>query len=317
MATKKSSNRVNKAWHGRPDAKENEFIFQLIQDIDVYSNIGNKHEPGYVILGFKSDVGIRRNHGRVGASQGPKSFRKTFGSMPVYQKIDIYDAGDIICLSNNVIEAQEKLKTAVHGILSMGLMPIVVGGGHDTAWGHYQGIKLFYPKESVSILNFDSHFDLRTVTQDKEASSGTPFYQIYQLLKSSKKPFGYYCAGIQRFANPKSLFDFAEDIGVEYSMAEEINQNPNNLDFIHRLIKKSKKIYVSICLDALKSSISPGVSCPQPLGISPSYIINALRLLKKSKKVVSLDIVELSPKHDPDDLTSKLASLLLMEYLHA
>ena len=45
-------------------------------------------------------------------------------------------------------------------------------------------------------------------------------------------------------------------------------------------------------------------------------MIDSLRLLKQSGKVVSLDIVELVPVFDINNQTAKLASLLLMEYLN-
>ena len=65
-----------------------------------------------------------------------------------------------------------------------------------------------------------------------------------------------------------------------------------------------------------KSSIAPGVSASQPFGIDTQYVVNSLRLLKQSGKVVSLDIVELAPVFDINNQTAKLASLLLMEYFN-
>ena len=53
----------------------------------------------------------------------------------------------------------------------------------------------------------------------------------------------------------------------------------------------------------------------QPFGIDAKYVIDSLRILKQSNKVVSLDIVELDPKFDINNQTAKLAAYLLMEYL--
>ena len=54
---------------------------------------------------------------------------------------------------------------------------VVLGGGHDMAYGHYKGLKQYLGSESVlGIINFDAHFDLRS--NQNGNNSGTPFYQI-------------------------------------------------------------------------------------------------------------------------------------------
>ena len=52
---------------------------------------------------------------------------------------------------------------------------IVIGGGHETAWGHLQGhySRHVYP----SIINFDAHFDLKMPIA-KKGNSGTPLKRL-------------------------------------------------------------------------------------------------------------------------------------------
>jgi formiminoglutamase len=300
-------------WLGRQDANENEYIYQLIQcknldDCKISTS-------GYGIIGFSSDTGIHRNQGNRGAALGPQYFRQSFGKLAAPHPVQLFDFGNVQVLDDNLEEAQICLGEKIHQILKHNICPIVIGGGHETAWGHYQGIKRYIPDEDVAIINFDAHFDLRPLVSDHLGSSGTPFRQIYHYLTEKKQPFYYYCAGIQPLANTRSLFNFADEHHVQYESAQHINSNPLDVSFIEGIIQKHSKIYVSICLDVFAASIAPGVSAPQALGIQPSYVIEALRILKQSQQVVSLDIVELSPPFDINHHTEKLAANLIGSFV--
>lgn len=305
-------------WIGRSGAIKDEYIFQKIKllDLNQEQSLTDYSSGGYALLGFCSDEGVKRNQGRIGAAEGPKSFRNSFAKMPAPSNShDYYDAGDVFCKNSDLESAQKELAIRVTQILSLGLKPIVIGGGHETAWGHFLGIEKFFTKNfNSAILNFDAHFDLRA-SENGLSTSGTPFYQISEYLKTKNAPFNYYCAGIQNCANTKTLFDYANSHGVKYRFAKDINNNPTDLDFIKQAIEKHDHIYVSICLDVFSSSIAPGVSAPQALGIYPNYVLQALQLLKASGKVISLDIVELSPPYDVNQQTAKLAACLAFEYL--
>lgn len=307
---------LSSIWNGRADALPSEYMYQQIRLLDLsQQNRPTQNGSGYALLGFQCDEGISRNLGRTGAAGGPMAFRQSFAKLAVHHDIILYDAGNIICPSNDLETAQGVLKNAVADILSLGLHPVIIGGGHETAFGHYQGLHQYFDHLPVAIINFDAHFDLRPLLNGRFGSSGTPFFQIDQLLQLNHLDFYYYCIGIQPFSNTKSLFDYAHQRKVEYLLAEDIRKNISDFSLIEKIIEQHERIYLSLCLDVFQANIAPGVSAPQPLGISTSYVVDALHLLKKSNKVVSIDVVELSPTYDIDCQTAKLASSLIMEYL--
>ncbi|MDP3560608.1 MAG: formimidoylglutamase [Legionellaceae bacterium] len=301
-------------WSGRHDALDNDYLYQTIQWLDLDNAVGvDKHDAGYVLLGFECDEGVCRNQGNAGAKEGPMAFRQVAGKLSIHHPFKLYDAGNVICLDHHLEAAQDELKKRVSTILSLGQKPIVIGGGHETAWGHFQGVATHY-QDDIAILNFDAHFDLRPLINNQLGSSGTPFRQINEDLKSRNKPFYYYCAGIQPYANTKRLFDYAHENKVTYLLAEQIQANPYDLSWIEHIISNHQRIYVSVCLDVFSAALAPGVSAPQALGIDPTFVIEALKLLRQSQHVVSLDIVELSPKYDIQQNTAKLAAALFMTY---
>lgn len=301
------------AWSGRTDALDHEYVFQIIQCLDLNSPIDAL--TGFALLGFECDTGVSRNQGNPGATEGPTAFRRAFAKLPMPTPFTLYDAGNVTCHADDLEAAQKTLGIQVANILSRNLTPIVIGGGHETAWGHFQGVAQHYHDHDIAILNFDAHFDLRPLIDGHLGSSGTPFRQINELLTAQKRAFNYYCAGIQPFSNTQHLFNYAQANKVNYLLAETIHANPYDLRFIENIIQSHQSIYVSICLDVFSCALAPGVSAPQALGITATYVIEALRLLKQSGKVISLEIVELAPKYDVNNQTAKLAAALLMGYV--
>ncbi|MDS8610512.1 arginase family protein, partial [Streptococcus pneumoniae] len=75
--------------------------------------------------------------------------------------------------------------------------PIVLGGGHETAYGHYLGLKSsLQPDEQLAVINLDAHFDLRPYDQTGP-NSGTGFRQMADHAKEESKDFPYLILGIQ------------------------------------------------------------------------------------------------------------------------
>lgn len=313
----------NDLWNGRQDSDLPERFNQVVKLIDLSTEIlPDSDTYGFVVVGFVCDEGVRRNLGRQGASQGPDIIRKTLANLPFNHanNIDIYDIGNINCLDQNLESAQTALGQVVELILLSGYHPIVLGGGHETAWGHYQGISNTDYAENLGIINFDAHFDLRPViTEDSsdKGSSGTPFTQIAESREFEGLDFDYFCIGIQPLANTASLYEEADILGVEYIEASDL-ANPDDTEHVENFasfVEEHDNLYVSICLDVFATSIAPGVSAPQPMGLMPQTLLPYLRLLAASNKVFSLDIVELAPKFDQDNNTARLASQLVADYI--
>lgn len=303
---------INSLWQGRSDSAENERIFQVIKNIDLHSQTIDSLEKGLIIIGFASDEGVKRNLGRTGAKEGPNSIRLQLGKLPYFNELKLYDVGNIQCLNNDLEYAQIALGKLIAYCHKLGHKTLILGGGHETAWGHYLGLKDRYP--DLGIVNFDAHFDLRDLNI---STSGTPFMQIAKDKKILNQSFDYFCYGTQQTANTKSLFETANSLDVHYLSQNKINQTTLDwqLNYVEDFIDQKNSIYLTICMDVFNASVAPGVSAPQPMGIMPSQLMPVLQYILNSKKVVSADLVELSPKYDKDDITARLASSLAAEII--
>lgn len=307
-------------WRGRADTPADSSFFQTMRILNLLEGKFYKgNQPSFALVGFRCDEGIKRNHGRIGAAEGPAAIRHTLAKLPVQQQnVHIYDAGSITCVDGDLEASQQALGEIVGLLLKHDIKPIVLGGGHELAWGHYQGIARVFPQSNLGIINFDAHFDMRPLLAHGKGSSGTPFLQIAEAHAANHKRFDYNCVGIQHAGNIRQLFETAKHYDTKIILADELHQGQQEkcIDFIDRIIDQNEFIYVSICLDVFSAAYAPGVSANQPLGLLPWHVIPLLRQLASSGKVISYDIAELSPRYDVDHRTAKLAANLIYEIIH-
>lgn len=308
-------------WQGRIDIPPESCFYQHVQLINLLKNKPEKTSRiAFALLGFKCDEGAQRDSGRTGAFDGPVAIYQRLANLPVQKPgISIYDVGNVICLDHDLEKTQQALADLVAILLKQNIRPIVVGGGHELAWGQYQGIAKVYKREKrLGILNFDSHFDLNPIRLTESGRATTTFFQIAEAHKTGKKHFDYNCIGIQHAGNIRELFDIAKQFNTKIILADDMHQGLQEkcFDFIDRIIDENDVIYMSLSMDVFSPAFAPGVAAIQPLGLSPWDIIPLIRQLAASAKVISYDIAEYVPRYDIDHRTAKLAATLIYEIVH-
>ena len=309
-------------WKGRIDHEQNYDAFrwhQWIKPLDL-SQTDISLTPSKVsvaLLGFCSDEGVKRNLGRTGAYKGPLSIRNELRNLPCCftQALIIYDAGNVTCNDGDLEKSQECLAEMVARLIRLGTFPILLGGGHEMAYGHYKGLNKsgIYP----GIVNFDAHFDIRPYKE--HGSSGTMFRQIYDDLSKRNLDYQYFAIGIQKRGNTVDLFKTAQNMGIQYLMASDIGEGDltESLKTLDAYASKQEHLYLTICSDVFASAFAPGVSATQPLGLHPERILKYFKALFRTGKVVSFDIAEVSPRFDNDNITSNLAATFIFAAVNA
>jgi len=310
-----------KMWQGRADVPSDSCFYHHMRLLNLLAQEPEKSaDITFAIIGFKCDEGIQRDLGRTGAFEGPTAIRQRLAKLPIQKpSIHCYDAGNIICTDHDLETSQEALAHVVSQILAKGIRPIVIGGGHEMAWGHYQGIANIYPvQRRLGIINFDAHFDVHTMQPSNRGSSSTAFYQIAHSHLAEQRHFDYNCIGIQHAGDIRLSFDTAKKLGVKHILADELHQGLREkcFDFVDRVIDENDIVYLSLSLDVFSPAFAPGVSSIQPLGLNPWHVIPLLRQAASSSKIISYDIAEHVPRYDIDHRTAKLAAALIYEIIH-
>ena len=292
-------------WSGRTDHLKNRESFRYHQVVE-FAEIASSSNS-CAIVGFQCEEGVRRNNGRLGAAQAPDALRGELAKLPwrIAEGKRLVDVGNIECQDNHLEQAQQQLGDAVTDLLTKEMTPIILGGGHETAYGHYLGVRKFIGKDtSLGIINIDAHFDLRSY--DEQPSSGTMFKQI---LDNDKKA-SYFVAGIQRYGNTQELFNRADELGVTYLYEDEMDSLTEKLD---QFIDQHDFIFLTLCTDVLNAAFAPGVSAPSPFGLDPAVVRTIIRKVTAHDKTLSFDISEVNPVLDENNRTVKLGAYLVNE----
>lgn len=303
-------------WTGRDDAAEGADTRRMFQAVRMGEG---GYAPGdAVLLGFASDAGVKRNHGRPGARRGPAAIRRMLANLPAHELQAFWDAGDVVCEGDELEQAQSRLAGKVARILDAGARPLILGGGHEVAWGSFQGLAAHLARAAhrppLLIVNLDAHFDLR---RSRPGSSGTPFDQILEYCRDHALAAHYACFGVSPVGNTRALFQHAGSLGATY--AEDTAMQERHLDErlreLDELLARAGLVYLTIDLDVLPASVAPGVSAPSSLGV-PLCVVEAFLLaVKASGKLRLADIAEMNPEYDVDNHTARAAARLAWRLL--
>lgn len=293
------------AWSGREDPEDGPAARRM-------HHLARQAGPR-AVLGFACDAGVARNKGRVGAIEGPSVLRKAMANLAVPDTAPGFeDLGDVIVTGDDLEGGQTVLANAVSDALQTFERLVVLGGGHETAFGAYSGFRQAFPDMRIGILNLDAHLDLRALGP-QGGSSGTPFTQIRAL---DPDRFDYLCVGYAAEANTVPMMDRARDWGVGLVEDRALIRDPRAAhDAIEALVARNAGLYLTIDIDVLSHFQAPGVSAPAARGLSfatvEGIVDHALAMCARHNvKLPLADLVELNPVYDRDGVTAKTAAIL-------
>lgn len=253
------------------------------------------------LIGFASDEGVRRNQGRVGAAGGPAALRAALAGFAA-PGVGVRDRGDVVVADGDLETGQAQLGNAVATVLHRGAVPVVIGGGHEVAFGSALG--WIGRDETWGVLNLDAHLDLRRAGR---ATSGTPFAQLADVLAARDKAFHYSVIGLSRPSNTAVLF--AEAARREVAILEDVDADATRaLTAADRLLSAVDRVHLTLDLDVLPAAVAPGVSAPAAFGVPLGVVLAVLRAVAASGKLGLFEVAELNPRFDVDQRTARTAA---------
>lgn len=305
-----------KNWTGRTDSTTDRSAFRMHQIVQFSSLRESDSNKTCALIGFSSEEGVRRNNGRPGAAEGPDALRSELAKLPWRLDADreLVDIGTVQCADGRLEEAQAELGAAVADALNKKAKVVILGGGHETAYGHYLGVREFIGKDAkLGVVNIDAHFDLRSY--DEQPSSGTMFKQMLDQDPQTN----YFVLGIQEFGNTDALFQEADRQGVTYVTEQEITAGAlyETLEKLDAFIEEQDAVLLTLCSDVLNAAFAPGVSAPSPFGLDPLIVRTLIQTAASHEKTLSFDISEINPSLDVNHQTVKLGAYLTNEAIAA
>lgn len=240
-----------------------------------------------------------------GAAGGPEAIRAALASPSTNawnEALDdvralIHDRGDLPLAA--VADPGAAIEAAAHALVAAGATPVFLGGDHAVTWPLVRGVhRALGP---LVILHLDAHPDLYEQFEGNPDSHACPFARIMEKGLASH----LLQCGIRRMTPEQE--DQVRRFGVEV-----VPMRAGLTAMLAAVQRLKGPLYLSLDLDVLDPAFAPGLSHPEPGGLSTREVMTLIQAIP-SGALVAADVVELNPLNDTRDLTARVAATLLRE----
>ena len=198
---------------------------------------------------------------------------------------------------------REDLYHLIFDLVSNKKIPVIIGGDHSVTTIALQAIGDVYGK--IGLLYFDAHPDFVSSTRNYYGSVLTDSSSSIDFAKSML--IGTRAAEPEELENiDKARLEVVSPMDIRETGILKIGER------IRTKNSNNNKKYISIDLDCLDPAFAPGVSLPSPCGLSSIDLIYLIKLAVETG-IIGIDIVELSPDFDINNITAYLAARILLE----
>lgn len=260
----------------------------------------------FVFLGVPFD----KNHSyRDGSKDAPCAIRDASLEIETYlmdkdldiEDLSICDLGDVEL--EDFSELFSRAKKVVGELNNKKL--VVLGGDHSITFPFVSAFNKNFG--NISVLSLDAHFDLRETYQESRDSNACVMRRVAEEIGFCNL---FEIGGRSVF---REDFIYARDNGISFIPYHEIRDN--GLSVVDGMLKKIKgRLYLSVDIDIVDSSLAPGVENPEPEGITVQQLLELIRKIFRECDVLACDIVEVAPKYD-NGITTAIAARTIFEIL--
>ena len=307
--------------------------------IQYFSSVVPWHEQlsrmdcNYVILGVPEDVGVRANRGRPGADSawqaalrsllniqdnqfndgsqlallGHLGFADEIARAHISAQTQPEDLHDLISTIDSV------LTSVVKRIVELGKTPIVIGGGHNNAYGMIKGSALGLGKP-VNALNIDAHTDLRPTNY---RHSGNGFLYAFEESHLDK----YFCFGLHENYTLQTNLDFIAEHSnrIDYNTFEDmrIRMTKEVMPEAEKALAFVGESHFGLEIDCDAIELVPS-SALTPSGFTPQMARRLTHFFSRHENASYLHICEAAPDpQNPDEMLAvgKLLSYLVSDFI--
>lgn len=288
----------------------------------------------FVLLGIPEDIGVKANYGRGGAHTAFKPALESFLNQQsnaflngktcfVLGELELHDLmhravlhseqKDIHALRRLVSAIDERVTAIIKLCVECGKIPLIIGGGHNNAYGNVKGSSLAL-NTKINVINCDPHSDFRPL---EGRHSGNGFSYAFE----------------EGYLNRYSVFALHEQYNT-YNALEAFQRNPERLMyqtyesiFVRETVPfrqaldrcltfvKHSPCGVEMDIDAITNAPS---SAKTSSGLSPVQARQYAYLCGLNLKTVYFHIAEAAPilSHiKADNKTGKLIAYLLSDFI--
>jgi agmatinase len=262
---------------------------------------------GIAVIGVPWDQGVGY---RPGARFGPAAIRQVSSRYPLaegYYDIDrdqtfldeapVFDLGDVDVVATRVEQTFENVSAAVRRIVQRAGKPLVLGGDHSITFPVARALD----RHPLGVLQVDAHLDYTDEVGEARYTSSTVMRRARELPYVQR----LVTVGVRGLRTSGSVLAESRGHGNIVFSASAFDPHA-----IIRHLDAGLEWYLTLDLDVLDPAQAPGVSSPEPGGLTVGQVAALLQTLERKVSVVGCDVVELNPLVDPTGITALVAANL-------
>jgi agmatinase len=257
-----------------------------------------------------------------GTSQAPKTLRELSRYLPCYDanfhylaKAKIYDYTDVYPTSTKE-NFYSELEEQARKMFSYSKFVLFLGGDHSISIPLEKVFYQVYTKQNKHpvIIHLDAHMDILDEYMDSKMSHACPNRRA---IENGYSPSDIHMIGIRSYEQGEVEY-YEKHPELHVITADEFRKMGYQqvVDSIKKCHSEDAVYYLSFDIDILDPAYAPGTGTPESFGLTPLDLRNLLKELFSKLNIEAMDLVEISPKLDCNDITSWLGLKLLYEMIY-
>jgi agmatinase len=233
-----------------------------------------------------------------------------FANLKKYLKKGLLsDAGDIYFDFKETIDFDyEKMAYLAGKFFQTGGIPFFIGGDHSITYPLVKSAVDMYGE--ISMIHFDAHSDTS--------------FSKYDLIRHGRKISHTHADVMTRcieLTGLKAIHQFGirglsnrfsfESPKQKIYWASELRHGSKPI-----ILDKSDKYYVTVDIDVIDPSFAPGTGSHSTKGLTPEELIDTLYKVLSGLDIIGLDLVEVDPTKDVQDITTQVASEVILNLVN-
>ena len=202
-----------------------------------------------------------------------------------------------------------RAEQAVRKILAAGAMPVTIGGDHGIPIPIFRALEDHGP---VTLIQIDAHIDWRMEVNGVSDGLSSPIRRASEMghIKDIFQ-IGIRAQGSARTEEHEAAMAYGSTIIPAFELHEA------GVDAVLERIPDGGAYYITIDADGLDPSVMPAVEGPAPGGLTFHQTRRLIHGLVGKGRVLGLDIVEITPMRDVNQITAITAGRIIVNLIGA
>ena len=237
----------------------------------------------------------------------PQAVDSDLSSGSTLASISVADGGDIPLNNNDIDQHYAEIESAVRYLIEKGIFPVSIGGDDGITNPVLRGLDSL---NDLTIIQIDAHMDWKNERFGEKDGYSSPMRRASEMAHVS----AIHQVGIRSYgsATEKDISD-AKNWGVQIYLAKDIHEK--GIDWFLNSLPNSGKFFITLDVDGLDPSILPGTVALSPGGLDWRQTVACFEGISKKGKIIGLNIVELAPKNDINQISMIVVGRLILKCL--